>query len=310
MIGIKAIGAYVPPHSVNNYERIEELDTNADFIREKIGFESLSRKGSEQETSDLCVEAFIDLQNQVPIHVQNIDCIVVCTQNPDGVGLPQTSSILHHKLGMPSTTAAFDISLGCSGYVYGLNILQSFMVMNGFKNGLLFTADPYSKVLNKEDRNTELLFGDAATCTLLSEDPLYLIQKCRFATDGAGSNAISVDRKTGYLTMSGKDVFMFTMKQVPSQIRQCLSDNGVSEDDIDLFILHQGSKYIIDNLARTLRVPPEKVPFQSAKTGNTVSSSIPLVLKNCLNSGHEFILLSGFGVGLSWASVLLRKKLT
>ncbi len=307
MIGIKDIGVYIPQNFIDNYKRMEEFETNENFIKNKIGFETLCRKSVEEETSDLCVKAFEDLQLQIGSCIDLIDCIIVCTQNPDGAGLPQTSAILHRKLGLKDNVAAFDISLGCSGYVYGISILKSFMRENGFKNGLLFTADPYSKVLNHSDRNTELLFGDAATCTLLSGQPKYLILKSCFATDGSGWDSIIVDKQKATLSMKGKDVFMFTMKKVPIQIKQCLSDNTLKKEEVDIFVFHQASKYIVDNLTEVLDLPEEKVPFMSQKVGNTISSSIPLILKEIIPKGHKFILLSGFGVGLSWATTILKK---
>ena len=307
IIGIKDIGSYIPQNFINNYERINEFETDEAFIRDKVGFETLSRKSTEEETSDLCVKAFEDLQSGTKLTTDLIDCFVLCTQNPDGAGLPQTSAILHRKLALKDNIASFDISLGCSGYVYGLSVLKSFMIENGFKNGLLFTADPYSKVLNHSDRNTELLFGDAATCTWLSEDPKYMILKSRFATDGSNWDSIIVNKTTLLLSMKGKDVFMFTMKKIPIQIDQCLLDNTLKKDDIDIFIFHQASKYIVDNLTKNLNIPEEKVPFKAQNVGNTVSSSIPLVLKEVLNSRYKFILLSGFGVGLSWATTILKK---
>lgn len=307
MIGIRAIGSFIPPGQIDNYDRMQEFETDASFIRDKLGFESLSRKYKEDETSDLCVRAFEDLQSHTDFSSDLIECIIVCTQNPDGAGLPHTSAIVHYKLKLNEKVAAFDVSLGCSGYVYCLSILKSFMIMNGLKNGLLFTADPYSKVLNHSDRNTELLFGDAATCTWISNQPEYSILKFRFATDGSGRDAIAVDKATFLLSMKGKDVFMFSMKKVPVQIGQCIMDNSLTNEQIDLFVFHQGSKYIVDNLIKRLDLSAEKAPFNAQKTGNTVSSSIPLVLKENISKGYKFILLSGFGVGLSWATTVLKK---
>lgn len=307
MIGIKAVGTYIPSNLIDNYKRVTEFETDKDFIRDKIGFETLSRKSREENTSDLCIKAFEDLFAKTGITGDLIDCMVVCTQNPDGSGLPQTSAIVHQKLRLKDRVAAFDVSLGCSGYIYGISILKSFMLENGLKNGLLFTADPYSKVLNPSDRNTELLFGDAATCTLISDKPKYIILKSRFATDGSGWKSIMVDKKTSLLSMDGKDVFMFTMKKVPAQIEECLEDNSLKKEDIDIFIFHQASKYIVDNLTKKLNLPSEKVPFSAQKIGNTVSSSIPLILKEKIGTDHKLILLSGFGVGLSWATTILQK---
>jgi 3-oxoacyl-[acyl-carrier-protein] synthase-3 len=308
MIGIKAIGSYIPSTFVDNYLRVRDFETDESFIRDKIGFVTLARKSSEEDTSDLCIKAFKDLSSLSGLRQDSIDCIVVCTQNPDGRGLPHTSAIVHRKLGLKDDVAAFDISLGCSGYVYGLSVITSFMSLNGLRNGLLFTADPYSKILDHTDRNTELLFGDAATSTWISDNPVFEMLKTRFATNGSGWDAIVVSETTALLSMKGKDVFMFTMKKVPPQIEQCLKDNSLTKEDIDLFILHQGSKYIVDNLTKQLQVAAEKVPFNAQGFGNTISSSIPLILKDTFDGNSTFILLSGFGVGLSWATTVLKKN--
>lgn len=307
MIGLRAIGSYIPSRSIDNYQRTETFQTDEAFIRDKIGFERLSRKSPDEETSDLCVRAFEDLRLRNSPGTDAVDCVVVCTQNPDGKGLPQTSAHVHRKLGLGDNVAAFDISLGCSGYIYGLNVMVSFMNAQGLKNGLFFTADPYSKILDPADRNTELLFGDAATCSWIGEQPEYVVLRSCFATDGTGWDAIAVNSGTSRLVMRGKDVFMFTMKKVPAQIEQCLRINSLTKDDIGLYILHQGSKYIVENLARQLQVDPGKVPFRAGGVGNTVSSSIPLVLKETIGLGNDCILLSGFGVGLSWATTVLKK---
>ena len=154
MIGIKAIGTYLPEVRTSNFDRMKKFDMTESFVKHKIGFTDVAIKAPEHETSDLCVKAWEDLQENHPVNPENIDCVIVCTQNPDGNGLPHTSAILHEKLSLPLSCAVFDISLGCSGYVYGLSVIKSFMEENEFKCGLLFTADPYSKVLNNDDKKT------------------------------------------------------------------------------------------------------------------------------------------------------------
>lgn len=306
MIGINAIGSYIPPGRIDNISRAKIFDTDTSFIRNKIGFETLARKDKKEDTSDLCVEAYRDLKNKIDPMPESIDCLVVCSQNPDGFGLPHTSAVIQHKLQLNKDVAAFDVSLGCSGYVYGLSIIQSFMEANGLSRGLLFTADPYSKVLNHEDRNTELLFGDAATCTLLTTRPKYVLLKSLFSTDGSGANAIIRSRQDGTLQMNGQEVFMFAMKNVPRQVNKCLDINGFGKEEIDIFLFHQGSKYIIDNLCKRMKLPEEKVPFFAKDIGNTVSSTIPLGLQDILGEKYEHICVSGFGVGLSWATTILQ----
>lgn len=307
MIGIAGIGVYVPDEWVDNKKRAEDFGTNSTFIEQKVGFLRLARKPSNYDTSDLCVEAYADLLKKKKVSPNLVECLVVCTQTPDGDGLPHTSAIVHQKLNLHENIAAFDISLGCSGYVYSLAIIQSFMHAHGMKNGLLFTADPYSKILDDTDKNTALLFGDAATCTLISESPCYVSLLSKFSSDGSGATSISVDPARSTLTMNGQDVFMFAMKKVPCQIEDCLAENKLSKDDIDLYVVHQGSKFIVDNLRTRLGVSEARLPFAASTTGNTVSSSIPLVLSEALSHKHNYMVLSGFGVGLSWATTVLKR---
>ena len=308
MIGIKAIGTYLPDARTSNFERMEKFGMTASFVSDKIGFEQVAKKGVDQDTSDLCVQAWENLQNQVSISADEIDCMIVCTQNPDGQGLPHTSAILHEKLSISQNCAAFDISLGCSGYVYGLSIIKSFMEANGFRHGLFFTADPYSKVMNNDDKKTATLFGDGATVTLLTEDPVFNFGKFVFGSDGNKKEGIIV-REDGHVHMNGRAVFTFTVRVVPESIKNMLAKNGFTLDKIDRFLLHQGSLHIVKSIADNLGVPREKCPFNAASYGNTVSSSVPMILAQEFNN-HEMqvAVLAGFGVGLSWASTLIFRK--
>ena len=308
MLGIKAIASYFPEQRVNNVDRAEETGKSVEFIVDKVGFTSLLRKNEEEETSDLCVQAFEALLAKKPgINREEIDCLIVVTQNPDGFGLPHTSAIVQHKLGLSENVAAFDVSLGCSGFVYALDVIQSFMSAQGMRHGLLFTADPYSKVIDPQDYNTELLFGDAAAVTYITENPVFVSRKSTYSTNGKLSHSIKVDASTRTLSMLGNNVFKFAVSKVPPQIEKCLEKNGLNKSDIDLYLLHQGSKYIIDNLVPILGVDADKVPFLAAETGNTVSSSIPLMLEQAMDTDEKMILISGFGVGLSWATSVLER---
>lgn len=308
MIGIKAIAGYLPERRVSNVDRAEEAGKDVDFITDKVGFTSLLRKGDDEDTSDLCVKAFDALVAKMPaVEREKIDCLIVVTQNPDGSGLPHTSAIVHHKLGLSEDVAAFDVSLGCSGFVYALDVIQAFMNAQGMQHGLLFTCDPYSKVIDPQDFNTELLFGDAAAVAYIAENPVFVSKKSTFSTNAKLSHSIKVDEKTRTLSMLGNNVFKFAMSKVPRQIEKCLAINGLDKDDIDLYLMHQGSKYIVDNLVPALDVDASKVPFLAAETGNTVSSSIPLMLEHYMDTQEKKILISGFGVGLSWATSVLER---
>lgn len=306
MIGIQGIGTYIPSGRIDNRDMLEEHNIDEAFLAEKTGMLRLAVKAADEETSDLCTQAFIDLQRKTDIKPEGVECVVVCTQNPDGCGLPHTSAIVHAKLGLSDSCAVFDISLGCSGFVYGLSVIQGFMQANGFHKGVLFTADPYSKVVNKRDKNTSLLFGDGATATLISDTPIWCTGKFLFGSHGQDHSSIKVDEESGQLTMNGRAVFSFSATVVPKNISEMLASNSLSVEEIDCFVLHQGSRYIVNTITNRLGVDKSKVPFGSGDYGNTVSSSVPLILSD-LDQKYERIVIAGFGVGLSWASTVLFK---
>ena len=304
MIGIQAIGTYIPSGRIDNRQRMAQFEIDEAFLSEKIGMLRLAVRAEDEETSDLCKKAFNDLQSKSGLKPEEVECIVVCTQNPDACGLPHTSSIVHAKLELPDSCAAFDISLGCSGFVYGLSVIQGFMQANGFRKGVLFTADPYSKIIDEGDKNTSLLFGDAATATLISDTPYWRSGKFLFGSCGKEGAAIEVDKSSGKLTMNGRAVFSFSATLVPKNIASMLAANELTMQDIDVFALHQGSRYIVETLRKKLGIEEGKAPFVAADYGNTVSSSIPLILSK-LNSEAKRVVIAGFGVGVSWASTVL-----
>jgi 3-oxoacyl-[acyl-carrier-protein] synthase-3 len=310
MIILENIGSYIPVtrKSIAEYKSKFEIDDA--FILNKLGVEYVSRKSENEETSDLCMSAFQALQRKSEISLDEIDCIAVCTQNPDGGGIPHTSAVVHQKLHLHDRCACFDIALGCSGYVYSLSIVKAFMEANNFRTGLLFTSDPYSKIINPDDKNTMLLFGDAATVTLLRDQKKragqWLPKKFCFATRGSEGNALH--NREQELVMNGRALFNCFVRQVPIQVRELLDGSNLGCEDIDLFLFHPGSKYMVEQIQKRLSLPEDKVPIEISRYGNTVSSSIPLLLEDSFEfQGLNNIVLSGFGVGLSWASCLISR---
>lgn len=304
MLGIKEIASYLPEKRVSNYDKKIKFELDDDFIENKIGVKSHSLKEENEKSSDLCVKAFDNLIKKIDIDIESIDCCVVVTQNPD-FNIPHTSAIVHGKLGLLNKCACFDISLGCSGYVYGLSNILAFMKNNGLKNGLLFTSDPYSDIIDKEDKNTALIFGDGSTVTYISEDAIFVPQDFSFGTNGGSYKELICEDK---LYMNGRAVFNFTATIIPIHIQELLKKNELNDNNIDKYVLHQGSKYIVDTIRKRLKVDESKVPFDMYEYGNTISSSIPIILeKEIRNIKNNIIVVSGFGVGLSWASSILKK---
>lgn len=307
MIGIKAISSYVPEKKINNLEQARQLGESDEFILKKIGALKLPYMPEGMDTSDMAVAAANGLVEHHGLDLDIVDAVVVVTQNGDGAGLPHTAAIVQAKLALKGRVAAFDISLGCSGYVYGLSIVKGLMEQAGLKNALLITADPYSKVIDRKDRITTLLFGDAATATWLTEDSSWKFGQPLLETDGNGASNLAVDEKT--LLMNGRQVFNFASKKVPKQIRDYLDGTDLKATDIDVYCLHQGSASIVDAIAKRFPEVSDRFVNDIRNTGNTISSSIPLLLQQNLNKKNiKKILISGFGVGLSWATNVLYRE--
>lgn len=306
------IASYVPAGRLDNLPNCERFAIEPDFLDHKIGTRQVARMSAEEDASTMAVEAFRRLMQKTDLPPEKISCVMVCTQNPAHHGIPHTSAAVHREMKLADQVACFDISLGCSGFVYGLSVLAAFLEYNELDYGVLLTSDPYSPILDPDDKNTTLLFGDAATATLVTrrgDVAGWEIGKFAFSTRGHAGQAIN--NASGQLAMNGRAVFEFCLKEVPGQIRSLLSGAGLQPEQIDACVLHQGSKFIVDQIGRATGFRPDQVPLGLEGIGNTVSSSIPLVLeKSVLGSGARRVLLSGFGVGLSWASCLLERKLS
>ena len=306
MIGIHEIASYVPSNHIDNLAQGRSFGKSDDFIRKKIGALKLPQKGATEETSDLAVFAVNRLIAKSTLSPEQIQALVIVTQNGDAWGLPHTSAIVQRKLMLSNNLATFDVSLGCSGYVYGLMILKGFMESAGLEHGVLVTADPYSKIIDQADSTTSLLFGDAATATWIGENSEWIIGKSLYLTDGSGADYLYV--RNGILEMNGRQIFNFVALNVPEQIIKVLMKEGLQQEDIDLYCLHQGSAAIIEAVAKSFPKVRDRFMLNMGETGNTISSSIPLLLEDFLwRPGLQRILLSGFGVGLSISTTIIQK---
>ncbi|WP_036992669.1 ketoacyl-ACP synthase III [Metapseudomonas furukawaii] len=305
-LGIQDVAVYIPSTRIDNLAQGSQYETDSDFVLEKIGVRELPRLGEDETVTMACKQAFARLLEKTALDPNEIECIVVCTQTPDMGGIPHTSALVHAAISAPEASACFDIGLGCSGYVYCLQVVTSFMQMHGMRKGLLFTCDPYSRILDANDKNTSLLFGDAATVTLISDAPKFVSKSVKFATRGSAAEALT--KKSGNLYMNGRAVFNFALTDVPKQISELIDASGMSKEQIDLFLLHQGSKFMLENTIKRIDGIADRAPVDLELTGNTVSSSIPVLLEKHLGKdGLNTILMSGFGVGLSWASAIYTK---
>lgn len=305
MLGIRAIASYLPAVRKRNMDLTANFEVDEQFLRDKVGVLKRAVKAPEQDTSDLALLALQRLIVDQGLSAESIQVLVVVTQNPDR-NIPHVSALVHGRAGLSESCAVFDISLGCSGYVYGLSIVKAFMQSNGLSVGVLITADPYSKIIDESDRNTALLFGDAATATLITGDPVWSLDAFTFGSRGSGWSAIRTDGAK--FVMDGRAVFSFAATQVPTDVRRLLDGAGLALNEVDRFVMHQGSRFIVKTIADRLKQPMQKFPVEIENCGNTVSSTIPLILEKMQgDSTAATIVLSGFGVGLSWASCLCRR---
>ena len=302
---IAAIGTYIPAKRVSNDDKVSAFGLDPDFLRKKLGIFVRAEKAADEDTSDLCVQAFADLATRSSISLPDVELCCVVTQNPDR-NIPHTAAIVHQKLGLSKRCMTFDISQGCAGYVHAVALVSALMQRFGQDNALIFTCDPYSKVVDPNDKGTSLIFGDAASVSHLRRTGAgYSVTDASFGTTPGSTMCLHTDN--GKLKMDGAAVLFNATHEVPESIRSILEKNGSSTQDVDLFLLHPGSKRVVDMIQKALNVDPAKVPFEIGEIGNTVSSSIPLMLQQHVSQKkHKRLVLSGFGVGFSWGTCLLQ----
>lgn len=314
------IAVFLPDATLDNDEVAARFGIERDFLDTKLGIEKRHIAAADEAVSDMAVAAAETLLGRSGVPRGEVGLVVLCTQNPD-YRLPATANIIQDRLNLPTTCAAFDFNQGCSGYVYGLSIVQALMQANAIEVALLMTAEAYSKVMDPGDRDTVPIFGDGATATLVTVTGKGAGQIGRFSfgSDGSGAEDLIVKAGgsrnpgmvcagDGALRMNGRAIFNFMMKRVPPNLDQCLAVNGLAREDIDLFVFHQASRYMVTMLSQRMGLDPAKVPIALTDCGNTVSSTLPIVMDSLGGVpalAGKRVLLSGFGVGLSWASTVL-----
>jgi 3-oxoacyl-[acyl-carrier-protein] synthase-3 len=282
-------------------------------------------------TSDLCLAAAERLLAQLDWARDTIDAVVFVSQTPDYV-CPATACVLQHRLGLSSGCAAFDVNLGCSGYVYGLFLLGSFFRGGGFRRALLLVGDTSSRTSSPLDRSVAPLFGDAGAATALELDPGASYIDFVLGTNGAGARHLNMpagafrhphgpettqvtEREGGnrrsdeHTFMNGAEVFTFTLGAIPPLIRETLALRGWAANDVDAYVFHQASAFMLKNLQRACGLSAERFVIGLEEYGNTSSASIPLAivdrLKTRLEGHSEKLLLAGYGIGWSWAAAAL-----
>lgn len=285
-----------------NRTQAREFGVENEFLNEKIGVLKMPELAETETSLDIAFSAATKLSKAV----QNVDVLIYVTQNPEFGGLPHNSAVLAKYLGLSNDVGCFDVGLGCSGYVYALSIASAMIESGRYRSILVVTCDTYRKNLNPMDKNTSLLFGDWASATLINTAGKWLIGASKLKTFGDGFENL-IRRRDG-IYMNGRGVFNFARNEVTKSIVELLETDGIDINQIDLFLVHQGSKAIIEQLRKKLGVERDKMPIAIRDTGNAVSSSIPLLLKDRFSLNISTMLLSGFGVGLSIGNILIHEE--
>jgi 3-oxoacyl-[acyl-carrier-protein] synthase-3 len=307
---IKSIEFALP----KNKENLKDLlDKNPSWNLKKIysatGINNRYISNEKEDVLALSVKSAKKLLKKFP--KTKIDFLICVTQTSN-YKLPSLACILQHKLNLKTNIQAFDINMGCSGFIYALNVGEKIIRCGDSKNGLIICSDVYTKYISKNNSSCRPIFSDASSCILLSKSPYNSFKKFTFGTDGKGALDLNLHEDSKEIFMNGAKVALFAIKRVPETINELLFNNNIKIKNIKKFIFHQASKFVLENIYKVLKINKEKV-FENYKNyGNTTSSSIPIALKMASSrnviKNNDNIVLCGFGVGLSWASVLLKWK--
>jgi len=333
MAYIKGISYYLPEKVVTNEELIKEFpEWSVDRVAQKVGVDSRHLAAPDETAGDMAEKAARKLIEEYGVDPNSIDFLMLCTQSPDYF-LPSTSCILQDRLGIPTTAGAFDYNLGCSGCIYGMAMAKGLIAAGIAKNVLLLTAETYNKYLHPQDKSNRSIFGDGAAACLIGSDGFAEIGEFSLGTDGSGANNLIVKtgaarckRTTGlfvkddeghvcyddYLYMNGGNIFNFTLDAVPAMMKEILTKNGMTKEQIDYYVFHQANKFMLNTIRKICVLPKDKYYVNLSTTGNTVSSTILIGLKDCVDKHiikpGDKVMISGFGVGLSWGGTVLTIK--
>ena len=322
---ITALGTYVPPRVLTNQDLEKMVETTDEWILERTGIRERHIADKGVAASDLAVEAVKNLVASHPMDLQEVDLIVVGTVTPDMM-YPSTACLVQNKLGIHRTWG-FDLSAGCSGFLYALNAGTEFIESGKYKKVLVIGSDVNSSMVNYEDRAVCIIFGDGAGAVLLEPaeegDPNVILDHVA-QVEGAGgvylnmpgggslnpASEETVAKKMHYIHQDGQQVFKYAVKKMAEMTEQVLKKNGLAGADVDCFIAHQANKRIITATADRLKMPMEKVIINIDRYGNTTAGTIPLAMQTALEEGKlkkgDTVLLAAVGAGFTSGATLLR----
>jgi 3-oxoacyl-[acyl-carrier-protein] synthase-3 len=322
-VGIIGTGYYVPEKILTNFDLENMVDTNNEWIVDRTGISERRIADENVPTSEIAIHAAENALKNAGVSPKEIDLIIFATLTPDTV-IPSAACIIQNKL-KAVNAAAFDLSAACSGFVYGISVGSQFIKSGMYKKVLVVAAETLSKLVNWEDRNTCILFGDGAGAAVLSKvEDGYGILGIELGADGSGGDFLNVpasgslhpattktiEDKLHYIHMNGSEVFKFAIKIMGEAAMKSLDVAGLKPNDIDCLIPHQANIRIIKSAAKRLNLPMDKVVVNVDKYGNTSAASIPIALSEAVESGRikkgDVVVLVGFGAGLTWASCVMK----
>lgn len=306
-IRIAGVSAVVPKNEVSNLDLKNMSDQDIQLLIQTTGIEKRRVADSHIKTSDLCLLAAEKLMAELKWKKEEIEILVFVTQTPD-YQIPGTSMILQNKMGIPTSCMSFDINQGCAGYVYGLSVISSIMSASKLKKGLLLVGDTITQLLNQVDNSTVPIFSDAGSATAIEFESNTDKMHFNLQTDGSKYDSIMME-KNSHMKMHGHDIFNFGLKEVSPNISALLTHCQQSADEIDYVVFHQANKLLNEAIRKKINFPKEKVPMTLSKYGNTSCATIPITIVSELQKEVQQkklnLLLSGFGVGLSWGSAFI-----
>lgn len=332
-VGITGMSACVPKNIVYNYDYTTFFPPeDVKEIVDKIGIKERRFASPEICSSDLCYAAAEKLIEDMNINKSEIDLLIFVSQTPD-YRMPATSVLLQNRLGLSKQTMAFDLTLGCSAFVYAMSVAYSLVQNGNINKALLLDGETRSRIYNPKDRKTAFLFGDGGVAAVIEKNEKFGKSFFSLNSDGSKEDLIKIKSggyrhpsseeslmektvdsqgnircdENGY--MNGADVFNFVLAEIPADIKRILEFSGAGKDEIDFFLFHQANSFMNGYLAKKLKLPDTKVPASIELFGNTSSVSIPLTIVTQLQKNlkdNKKLLLSGFGVGMSWASAVVQ----
>lgn len=304
--GILGIGSYVPEKKLTNRDLEQMMDTSDEWIVSRTGIKERRIASEEQNTSHLAYEAALEALKDANVKAEEIDLILVATVTPD-MSFPSVACMIQEKLGAKNA-AAMDISAACAGFIYGVVTATQFVNTGTYNRVLVVGAEKLTKIVNWEDRNTAVLFGDGAGAAVIgpvSEGRGILSYE--LGADGTGAKHLY---KGEHLTMNGREVFKFAVRQMGDSCESVLKLAGLTKEEVDFLIPHQANTRIMDAARERLQLPKEKMSVIIDRHGNTSSSSIPIALTEEYKNGNikedDILVLVGFGGGLTWGAITLR----